>query len=177
MSETAASEPQNTESGKTPRRKRPPTWGIIVFLLLLGGMAVVNQLVSSSGPQIEWIENDLDAALAQVSKSKPRVFLYLYEPDDKIHQLNERQVFTKLWARKPLADAVCCRIALGNDRESLRLRREFSYQDTPLLMILTKDRKPLSRTSGAVSEKMFFTDITQTIEHSLSEPSESQNDK
>ncbi|MCK4343378.1 MAG: hypothetical protein KAY37_16820 [Phycisphaerae bacterium] len=168
MSETAPSKPRTTEAEGKPRRKGPPAWGIVIFLVLLGGMALINQCASTSGPEIEWIENDLEAALARVSDSKPRVFLYLYEQDDQTHQRNERRVFSQRWAREPLSKAVCCRIALRkDDRQSLKLRQEFVYKDTPLFLLLTKDRTMLRRTEGAVTEKMFFTDIAGPIEQSL----------
>ncbi len=70
-------------------RKKPPAWGILLFLGLLGGMVIVNQFVSTGGPEIRWVENDLAAALQQASDDRPRVFLYLYEPKDPAHRRNE----------------------------------------------------------------------------------------
>ena len=167
MSETAPSEPQAQAAVGSPKRKGPPAWGIVLFLALLGGLVVVNHVVSSSGPEIKWIENDLDTALKQVSDTKRRVFLYLYEPQDETHKRNELQVFTQRWAREPLAKLVCCRIALRPDnRESAKLRQEFNYKGTPLFLLLTRDRTPVSRTEGAVTEGQFYANITDPSQRS-----------
>lgn len=156
------SPPNESSAGvqETPRRKAPPKWGVALFLVLLGGMVVLNQFAATGGPEIEWIEGDLSAALAQVSPERPRVFLYLYEPDDEAHQRNERQVFTQAWAREPLAHTVCCRIDVSEQRlEIVRLRNDYVYKGKPLFLLLSRSGMPVSRTEDAPDKRQFMTYI------------------
>jgi hypothetical protein len=127
-------------------------------------MIFVNQLASTSGPPVDWIENDPDRALSLASTEKPRIFLYLYEPDDPTHARNEREIFTQRWARSPLANAICCRVALRDDDvESLRLRRKYGYRNTPLFLLLDRQGKPVTRAQGALTQKEFYTYIGQPL--------------
>ena len=153
--------PTSTNAG-TPRRKAPPLWGIILFLVLLGGLAIVNQMASTGGEPIVWIEDDLPAALEQARTGLGRVFLYLYEPDDPIHARNERELFSKRWAREPLALVPCCRIALKKD--DLR-KVKYGYKGTPLFLLLDEAGEPLRdlRAEGPIDERQFRTYIAEHI--------------
>ena len=151
------------------KRKGPPLWGVVAFLVLLGAMMVVNQMASSGGPEIAWVDGGLDAAIKQVSAEKPLVFAYLYEADDPAHKRNELRVFSQRWARDPLSQAVCCRIALNkHDPECVGLFQQLGYRDKPLFLVLDKDKKPVmnGRTEGAVSELEFFTYVSEPIRRS-----------
>ncbi len=151
-----ATSPQPALESERPRRRRPPAWGIVLFLALLGGLVLVNQCATTGGRPVAWINNGLDVALRQAQEHKRKVFLYLYEPGDRTHERNERNVFTQYWARKPLAHVVCCRIAVKpGDLLPLRYR----YNNTPLFLLLDAKGNPLSRTEGAVDELQFFTYI------------------
>ncbi len=142
-------------------RQCPPTWGIALFLLLLGGLVLLNQVATTGGPPIQWIENDLDAALRQAAAKNQRVFLYLYEPNDPTHQRNEREVFTQRWARQPLEKAVCCRLAVKpGDMRPVQYR----YEDQPLFLLLSAKGREMGRTRGAVTELEFLTSIGRPAE-------------
>lgn len=159
------SESREPESAARPRGKGPPAWGVALFLVLLGGMLLVNQWAATSGAEIEWIENDLDAALAQVSDEKPRVFLYVYEPKDEDHKRNELQLFTQRWARKPLRHAVSCRIALREgDSQAAELKYRFRYDGRPLFLLLDASGDEQSRTAGRATESEYMTYIGRPIE-------------
>ena len=159
MTDATPTRTETPQAGAS-RRKGPPAWGVVAFLLLLVGVVVINQLARTGGSEIKWIENDLDGALARLTDPRERVFVYLYEPNDPIHQRNEREVFTQRWARKPLEDVVCCRVALRkSDPHSVRLMSEFAYQDTPEFLLLNRSRVPVSRLDGAATETEFFTRI------------------
>ncbi len=138
------------------RGRRPPTWGIVLFLLLLAGFVFINQYVSTGGRPVAWIENDLSAALKQAAEQKRKVFLYLYDPADPTHARNERQVFTQRWARQPLEKVICCRSALG---PADPLRAKYTYKNQPVFLLLDAQGNVLSRTEGAVDQTQFFTYI------------------
>jgi hypothetical protein len=142
-------------------RKGPPAWGIALFLVLLGGVVVVNQVISTGGTPIRWIDDDLAAAMKQADQKNQRVFLYLYEPNDPTHVRNEREVFAQRWARTPLENAVSCRMALpiGDVR-----RVQFRYDGKPLFLLLNAKSKEMARTEGAVSELEFLTYIGRPAE-------------
>lgn len=152
MSEAPSPQPQPA----AVRGRRPPAWGIGLFLLLLGGLVFINQCVSTGGKPVAWIDNDLNAALQQAEAQKRKVFLYLYEPDDQTHARNELQVFTQRWARDPLQHVVCCRVAL---RPTDPLRLKYLYKNKPLFLLLDAKGNVLSRIDGAVDEFQFFTYI------------------
>ncbi len=173
MSTTPAESP-------TPRRTGPPKWGIAAFLLLLIAMAVINQLVTTSGRPVEWIENDLDAALQKATASGQRVFVYVYEPTEAVHKRNELNVFTQRWARQPLEQAVSCRIALNTDvpggRRWFRVMAgvmsfvdaagaAHPYKSKPLFLVLDSTGKTVAPpTEGAVDERMFSTYVTAHVQ-------------
>jgi hypothetical protein len=170
--------PAETDPPATEPRKRKglPTWGVVAFLVLLGGMVMVNQWVSSSGPEIRW-ENDLDAALAKTSDEQPRVFLYFYDPSDASHERNELRVFSQRWARESLVDTVCCRIALGDgDLKKARLARDYGYEGRPLFLLLTRDGTPVGRTEGEVDEREFMTYIGMPAQKAAREAQEPEDD-
>lgn len=153
-------------AGEPPRRKGPPAWGIVLFLALLAGWGIVNYRASTGGEEVRWIENDLPAALQQAAERKTRVFLYLYDPNDPTHRRNEQEVFTKRWARNPLAHVVCCRLAVRkSDLPALR----YGYNNTPLFVLLDDTGQALRgvRTEGAVDEREFFTYIARPIDDFL----------
>jgi hypothetical protein len=159
VSTTEASETEATGGAEVARRKGPPRWGIVAFLGLFAGVVVMNQFLTTSGPAVAWIENDLDAALQRAAaEKKPRIFLYLYEPNDPTHTRNERNVFSQRWAREPLQHVVCCRIAL---RPGDLARLKYEYKNTPLFLLLDAQGKPVQgmRTEGPVDEREFSTYI------------------
>jgi hypothetical protein len=158
MSEVTSSTPEPATEQVGPRRKGPPWWGIVVFLGLLGGLVVVNQVVSTGGKPVAWIDNDLNAALkeAQTDEKNRKVFLYIYEPNDPTHVRNERMVFTQRWAREPLENVVCCRLVV---RKTDLLAFKYKYDGKPLFLLLDSKGNVLSRTEGAVDENQFFTYI------------------
>ena len=129
--------------------------------MLLGGIVVVNQLLSTGGPPIAWIDDDVAAALRQAEQKDQRVFLYLYELGDPIHVRNEREVFAQLWARQPRQNTVCCRIAIaaGDVR-----RVKYKYDGQPLFLLLNPKGKEMARTQGAVSQLEFETYISRPAE-------------
>ncbi len=162
MSEPGASpsaSPGDSATGGPPaarRRKGPPAWGVALVLALLAVLLFVNQQISTGGRPVAWIEGDLEAALRQAKERKQRVFLYIYAPDDPVHQRNERQVFTQRWAREPLESAICCRIAnRPGDVNGLR----YGFEGKPLFLLLDSDGNPVSRISGALDELQFRTHI------------------
>lgn len=168
MSETPDTPNQADTPASPPRRKGPPWWGVAIFLVLVCGTVLVNQFATTSGPPVAWIEGDLDAALAQVSRDRPRVFLYLYEPNDPSHLRNERQVFTQRWARLPLKGAVCCRVSVDpREPDAPRTRARFAYERGPLFLLLTREGTPVSRTQGEVDEREFETYIGKPIEQAV----------
>lgn len=157
---TPPAPPPATPAGPRPRR-RPPTWGIIAFLLLLGALLIVNEIVSSTGPPIRWIENDLDAALARAAQTGQRVLLYLYRPDDPVHARNELEVFSRRWAREALTDVVCVRVNLDHDPPlGQELGRKYGCSDTPCFVVLDRRGKLLGFADGiAVDERQFRTHV------------------
>jgi hypothetical protein len=169
MSDAAPTEPQAAAEGDVPRRKGPPKWGIVVFLALLAGLVVVNQLAATGGTPVKWIDNDLAAALKQAAERKTRVFLYLYEEGDRTYARNEREVFTKRWARDPLEKVVCCRMAV---RRSDIVAMKYGYDGRPLLLLLDDTGQAVKglRTEGAVDEREFFTYIGKPIDDYVKRP-------
>lgn len=155
----AAPAPDVPPAASPPRRKGPPAWGIVLFLVLLGGMVVLTTLMERSGPAITWFEGDLDAAFAAARKRTGLVFLYLYDPENPIYARNEQEVFTQRWAREPLANVVCLR---RNVRNEPLLAARFQYDQTPLFLLLDTAGQQQGRVDGiAVDERQFFTQIGQ----------------
>ena len=56
MDAPRSTEPTPANGAEPPRRRRPPTWGIVLFLLLLAALVLINQLASTSGKPVAWIE-------------------------------------------------------------------------------------------------------------------------
>lgn len=165
MSDAPPPEPTDSGTLPPPRRGLPPWLIGLVLVVGLGAMMFVGFRHEAGGPPIVWIENDLDFALGQVSDAKPRVFLYLYDPDDPRHQRNELQVFTTRWARESVQNIISCRVAMDRPvSETQRLAGEYHYRDQPLFLLLTRDGQPQMRAEGAVTEKEFMTAIGRPAE-------------
>jgi len=148
------------------RRRRPPAWGVAIFLVLLAALVISNQFAATSGPQIKWVENDLESALKQATASRQRVFLYLYDPADPMHQRNEREIFAQRWARQPLQHVICCRVALP-DKSLARAKFERLYQfrGPPLFLLLNSQGQPVTQpVSGGPDEREFLTYIGRPAE-------------
>lgn len=142
-----------------PRRKGPPAWGIAAFLLLLAASVLITNSFSKSGPPIQWIDGDLDRALAQAKDGSGRVFLYLYDPNDPVHARNESELFNHYLVRESLANVVCCRVKLDSSSHLL-LAQRYGYDKTPLFLLLDTAGKPQGRVDGiAVDERQFDTFI------------------
>jgi hypothetical protein len=159
MSDSAPVENTSSEPLPAPR-KRPPTWGILLFLVLLAGLVLVNQVISTGGQPVQWIENDLDAALKKATAEHRTVVLYLYNKSEQIHKRNELQVFTQRWAREPLEQAVCVRVDMEHDSA---LGAKYGYDGVPLFVVLGSDGRKVSQARGAVDENQFRTYITEIL--------------
>ncbi|MEW6251401.1 MAG: hypothetical protein AB1716_12195 [Planctomycetota bacterium] len=129
------------QNESTPRRKGPPRWGVALFLALLVGLVVINHLVQTGGRPVQWIDDDLREATRLAGVRGQRVFLYVYEPNEPIHQRNEREVFSQRWGREALEKAVCCRVTL-RPGEVLKLNDGpdgfLRYTGKPLLVLLNE---------------------------------------
>lgn len=149
-----------------PARRGPPKWGVIGFLALLGLFLIVNHLVSTGGPPIAWIEDDLERALTEASGDNRRVFLYLYEPGDPVHRRNESEIFNQYWARQPLSKAVCCRVALrAGDLRRVKYEQKYGYKGEPMFLLLNAAGDVMTPPqSGALDERQFSTFIGRPIE-------------
>jgi hypothetical protein len=121
-------------------------------------MAIVASLMESSGPEVQWLDGDLDDALAAAKSRTGFVFLYLYDPDDPTFKLNESAVFTKRWAREPLDNVVCMRKDVSTAH---RLAARYQYEKSPLFLLLDTKGQVQGRVSGPVDERQFFTQIGQ----------------
>jgi hypothetical protein len=159
--ESGSTAESSTERGPAARRKRPPTWGVLVFLGLLGGLLIVNHLVTYAGPQVEWIDNDVERAFALAAERGQLVYLYLYDPGDPAHERNERKMFAQIWTRDPLSEAVPCRVDVSRHR-GVGLR--YGYRRKPLHMVLTAEGRELGRIDGTAVDRLEFrTHITGYI--------------
>ncbi len=156
MTEPTSTDPTPASPPTTPSRQRGPAWMLVGLLVLLGAVYVINQYIANTGPTIDWIRNNLPEA-QQVARDKGRrIFLMLYEPGCKDTERNDREVFTRRYARVRLANMVCCRIELKPDD---RLRQQFKFHGSPLMLVTTADLDVLSRTEGAVTQGQFETYI------------------
>ena len=157
MSEQPSSESATSADGGAAagRQKRAP-WVFVVLLALLGGWFVVTQLVSRSGPPIEWVY-DLDEAERIAKEHNRHIFLLLHEPGCQVTAANERNLLSRRDIRERLAKMVCCRIELKPDDP---LRWRFKFGRDPLMIALRPGRdKPLSRIEGRVDYRVFITYI------------------
>jgi len=168
MSEVKPGEAAEVEESGRRARRGPPMWGVFLFLGLLAGMVVLNHVVSRSGPAIEWVENDLEAALRQAEAENQRVFLYMYETGDPVASRNETAVFAQRWAREPLSLVVCCRIAVDQG-DQRRMKLKYRYMGKPLFLMLDQSGKEVggSRIEGAVDERRFRTYIGETAKRPM----------
>jgi thiol:disulfide interchange protein len=159
------------EQGETrPQERRGlPTWAILLGLLLLGGMIVLNQYLTTRGPKVDWAFHDLEAARAAAQAQNRRIFLYLCTPGEAAADRNDREVFTKPWAREILATAVCCRIELSsNDPRRADFEERFGYRGQPMMMVLDAagQRPVVNPVVGAPDENEFYTYITEPLRRS-----------
>lgn len=130
--------------------------------MLFGGGYALNELRSAGGPPVAWIEGDIASAIHAASSRNQLVFLYLFEPGTPAADRNEREVFTKRWARAPLAQMVCCRRPVQrNDETAIK----YGYQNQPLFLVLDAEGKEVNRTAGTPEERQFYTYVSQTLEH------------
>lgn len=159
MSTSPATEPPAEAEARA--RRGPPAWGVVGFLALLGLFAVVSHLVTTGGPPVAWIENDLERALGEAARDNRRVFLYLYDPDDPVHRRNETEIFAQYWAREPLAKAVCCRVALREgDLLRVKYEQKYHFRGEPLFLLLNARGDPVTvPQTGALDERQFYTYI------------------
>ncbi len=162
-----------SDSAAARKRKGPPTWGVVLFLVLLGGMVIINQLMTTTDEPIEWVEDDLDAARARAAAENTFVFLYLYQPDHPLHERNELNFFTQRWAHDPLQHVICCRIAIDEtDLDDLELARRFGYDELPLIVLLDADGEPVAPVKeGAIDQKGFRVSVAEHIRRMLAERS------
>ncbi len=143
---------ENTPTEAPQQRKGPPAWGVVVFLAVLAGLLLMNQLMRTSGQPIEWIDGDLDAAFRQSKDGLKRVFLYIYEDDD-VHARNEQSVFTQVWARGPLAKVPCVRVPVESNR---LLATKYRYGGTPLFLLLDETGHDMGRCDGVAVDRLQF---------------------
>lgn len=155
MSEPTSPEPQ-AEGGTAahPERSNPSRGFILILLVLLAGWFVVTQIVQRTGPTIEW-RNDLAQAEREARAAGRRVFLLLYEPGCPVTAANDRDLFSRRFARERLARMVCCRVEL-QPRDPLRQR--FHFRGEPLMLVLQPGvPTPLARLEGKVGRLQFET--------------------
>jgi hypothetical protein len=161
------SDPSPAAPDHPAKRRRPPAWGVALFLVLLAGLLALNSWLATGGPTIQWIDNNLDHALKQAAASHQRVFLYLYDPKDPVHTRNEQQVFSQRWARDPLKNVVSCRVVVQPDDA---IARRYGYTGKPLFLLLNSQGTPLTRTEGAVDQLQFETYIGRPSELAIHTP-------
>jgi len=152
------SEPQPSESasegGSAAQPKRGSTRIALGLFVLLAGSFVVTQIVSRTGPPIQW-RYDLAEAERAAGEQGRCIFLLLHEPGCKVTEANERDVLSTRMAKERLAQMICCRVAL---RAADPLRGRFGFRDQPLMLILRPGRdKELARLEGKVDDLQFAT--------------------
>ncbi len=160
----------NQPEEDAPRERRGlPWWGILIGFVLLAGMLVLNQAITSSAPPIDWQFTDFDQARAEAEQKQKRIFLYLYTPGEAAAEQNERGVFSQPWARNELVHAICCRVALSDtDAKRPRYERDFGYRGQPLMVVLGSSGQRLMRpVEGAPDQHEFYTYITEPLRRNL----------
>lgn len=148
------SSPVSPETPDAPRKKTP-AWVAFVFLALLMGVFWVAQTLSRWGPSVTWLDN-FDQALQKAQAENRRIFLLLQEPNCPTTDGHLRGLLTMNFARERLAKMVCCRHVL-KPGDPLRVR--FNFDREPLMLVLDKDGKEITRKTGAVTELEFKTYI------------------
>ena len=142
-----------TEGPEPPPRKKSGVWAGLGFVLLLCGTLIITQITNYSGPSINWIENDVDAAFRQAKETGRRVFLYLHEADCPITLAHDQMLFSQRTARERLSKMVACRVEVG---PTDRLRARFGFDGTPMMMVLDADgNQIIAPIRGEVSERPF----------------------
>jgi hypothetical protein len=150
MSESASAPapPTGATAAEVRPRKGPPFWVGLAFVLLLGGGYVVTQLITYTGPKIEW-RTDYTSALAEARSTGKRVFLLLQEPNCPVTAANERELFSTRFARERLANMIPCRVILKpNDP----LREQFEVSEPPVMLNLEPSGIPIGRAQGRMGE-------------------------
>lgn len=169
---TSANPGAPSPSADSPRSaaRKPPAWVVVGFLALLAGGYVLSEMLSRSGPQIAWIENDLDAALRTAAQRNSRVFLYVYAAGEPTAKRNDLEIFTQRWAREPLARAVCVRVAADPaNPAAYRVAARYGYDGKPLFLLLDASGARIGQPAeGALDERGFFTAIGQPLMRSVS---------
>ncbi|MBK9119902.1 MAG: hypothetical protein IPM18_09935 [Phycisphaerales bacterium] len=145
---------------RAAKRKGPPAWGVLLFLGLLAGFVLLNQWISTGGPELPWFEGTLEQAQEQARQTNKRIFLYLFKPTDPLHQRNELHLFNQRWVREPLETAIRVKIAV---QPGDLLSSRFNLGDSPLLLLLNADGEVVTRTDGLVDERQFMTYIGRPL--------------
>ena len=131
----------------TTDRKRPPSWMVVGLLVLLSGWYVLTQVLSHTGPPVEWIRGDLAAVERIAQERNQRIFLLMHEPGCVTTAANDRDLFSQRLVRQRLADMVCCRIELQPEDP---LRRRFHIKPgIPMMVVLEPGHQ---RPTGAPME-------------------------
>jgi hypothetical protein len=146
-------------------KRKTPVWAGLAFVVLLGGVYIVANVLNSGGPPIEWLDS-LPATLKKADESKRLVFLYLFEPGAAATR-DEREIFAKRAAREPLTKVACCRVALTKNDP---LAVMYEYKGQPVMLLLDAKGAVRSRAGGdaePVSDLQFKTYIADPIENHL----------
>lgn len=136
MTESPAGPDAAPEKPPEQQQRRASPWFAAILLVLLAGWFVVTQVVSRTGPEIEWIR-DFATAQRLARERDQRVLLVLHEPDCPITAAHERDLFTQRKVRLRLAEMVPCRIELSPEDP---LRRRFRVtRGQPMMVVLDPD--------------------------------------
>ena len=141
-----------------PRKKKlSPTLAGFVLVVLMGGVYIVAQLLTHSGPPVDWVRS-FDDALRLAKEKNQRIFLYLHEPNCPVTIDRERSLFTQRYARERLARMVCCRIEL---KPGDPLAARFHFDHAPLIYVLHRDGRMLTDqpVTGDIDQRQFETYI------------------
>lgn len=121
-------------------RRRPSSlWVGAAILILFGGVLILNEWVSQSGPQVEWL-TDLDEAVAASQSSGKKLFLYVHRPNCETTVYHDSSLFPGRLVRERLSNAVCCRLEVTPTdprRHALRFNHE------PRMMVFAPGDDPL----------------------------------
>lgn len=169
MSDQTPPDRSRSVESTTIQRRRPPSWMVVGLLVLLGGWYVLTQVLSRTGPPIEWIRGDLAAAEKVAQEHNQRIFLLMHEPGCATTAANERDLFSQRLVRKRLAEMVCCRIEL---QSADPLRQRFHVrQGIPLMVVLEPGhQRPIGAPmEGKVDWRQFKTYVQPTPKNKKAE--------
>lgn len=147
-------QPQDGQSAAGERAPSSKWVGLGFLALLMIGFAV-GQLVMQTGPEIRWLFT-VDDLLADARGEDRRAVLVLYEPDCSTTAKHDRALFTKREVRETLANLSCARIEL---KAGDPLRGKYGLHKQPLMLLLDKTGREISRLEGEVSMLQFYTYI------------------